>query len=100
MVTCHNPANAPASRLSEFRYLLSWIATAALPNVAPYQLGYTRILLLKDRCPNPWDSIGTAKNRRNEILIFLRKSLEAKTGKTAENPEKQERTAALTLDII
>ena len=40
---CQNPANARAARLSGLPLLRSWMVSTALPNVARYQLRYTRI---------------------------------------------------------
>ena len=40
---CQNPANARVARLSGLPLLRSWMVSTALPNVARYQLRYTRI---------------------------------------------------------
>ena len=41
---CQNTANARAARLSGLPLLRSWMVSTALPNVARYQLRYTRLL--------------------------------------------------------
>ena len=46
LVTRRNPASARAARLSGLRLLWSWMLPGPLPNVARYQLRYTRLFSL------------------------------------------------------
>ena len=46
LLTRRNPANARVPRLSGLPFLWSWMKLTALPNVARYQLRYTRIFSL------------------------------------------------------